>query len=496
MTCFFSQLMVSVHLQSFLSLSASLDASVMERIEDTLRNWVVNLPEELKVLVLKLEDDLMDANVERFKEAKQFRAFCHVKELPAIIAVHQGNVMIHEEGGNAVDKLRSRLEALQATWKNGIAAAGVSPTFLPQEESKMPREETESVPYEAESIESDTCNPSTGENIDLTASINANSSQSLRIKLVFPDGRKLVRMFDSQDHLSNVLEEVNSVYDENIYVLRIKENGKELKIAQKNSTLMELGVEDRSQLIIGPNKDGRQNDSGEWQQNALRQPADRNLSMHISDDDAKTTTNPNNSLIAAKAPENSSRGPSGICVLQLRLLDGTVLKASFDSGAKLEAIRLYIDTEINGIGAYDLVCPFPRRVYQDSDAQKTLEALGLVPRSTILVQPKSKSQSIDTTDASISSPSRYLGYIYLALKQAVLLILKIWKTIRAKTIVSGKRTHSFTALPKPPNLSERGTQSGLNAIRTLPNGSETGSKPTNTYWNGNSTVYDGDEGEK
>lgn len=76
------------------------------------------------------------------------------------------------------------------------------------------------------------------------------------------------------------------------------------------------------------------------------------------------------------------------CRIQVRLLDGSTLSAVFKAQEPLAAVRVYV--QMNGANGQDfnLITPYPRRVYTDLDMEKPLRELGLVPSAVLVVTKK------------------------------------------------------------------------------------------------------------
>uniref|UniRef100_A0A8C1U6V0 UBX domain protein 1 n=1 Tax=Cyprinus carpio TaxID=7962 RepID=A0A8C1U6V0_CYPCA len=76
------------------------------------------------------------------------------------------------------------------------------------------------------------------------------------------------------------------------------------------------------------------------------------------------------------------------CRIQVRLLDGSTLSTVFKAHEPLAAVRVYI--QMNGENGQDfnLITPYPRRVYTDLDMEKPLCELGLVPSAVLVVTKK------------------------------------------------------------------------------------------------------------
>ncbi|NP_997772.1 UBX domain-containing protein 1 [Danio rerio] len=95
---------------------------------------------------------------------------------------------------------------------------------------------------------------------------------------------------------------------------------------------------------------------------------------------------------ALSPPENQGAPPAkkdyDDCRIQVRLLDGTTLSTVFKAQEPLAAVRVYV--QMNGANGQDfnLITPYPRRVYTDLDMEKPLRELGLVPSAVLVVTKK------------------------------------------------------------------------------------------------------------
>ena len=77
------------------------------------------------------------------------------------------------------------------------------------------------------------------------------------------------------------------------------------------------------------------------------------------------------------------------CKIQVRLTDGKTIGHTFKAKEQLAAVRLWI--EINRTdehSQFSILQPFPRKQYTEDDMMRTLEDLGLVPASNILITRK------------------------------------------------------------------------------------------------------------
>ncbi len=74
--------------------------------------------------------------------------------------------------------------------------------------------------------------------------------------------------------------------------------------------------------------------------------------------------------------------------LQIRLPSGSPLIQTFQAKETLSAVRLFVELnrQDGGQGPVKLMTSFPRKVYEDEDYEKPLDALGLVPSAVLMVQ--------------------------------------------------------------------------------------------------------------
>ncbi|EFO28268.1 UBX domain-containing protein [Loa loa] len=76
------------------------------------------------------------------------------------------------------------------------------------------------------------------------------------------------------------------------------------------------------------------------------------------------------------------------CQIQVRLLDGSVIKEKFKSDEPLSHVRLWVEMHgkdtMNGI-PFTLMTPFPRKIFTDEDMEAPIKALGLLPSANMVV---------------------------------------------------------------------------------------------------------------
>uniref|UniRef100_A0AAV2MK95 UBX domain-containing protein 1 n=1 Tax=Knipowitschia caucasica TaxID=637954 RepID=A0AAV2MK95_KNICA len=76
--------------------------------------------------------------------------------------------------------------------------------------------------------------------------------------------------------------------------------------------------------------------------------------------------------------------------IQIRLLDGSTITASFKAQEPLAAVRVYVQINGNTPEGQDfgLLSPYPRHLYTELDMEKPLKELGLVPSAVLVVIKK------------------------------------------------------------------------------------------------------------
>lgn len=74
------------------------------------------------------------------------------------------------------------------------------------------------------------------------------------------------------------------------------------------------------------------------------------------------------------------------CRIQIRLTDGKTIQQTFKAKEPLAAVRLWIEiNRTDGQGKFNLMQTFPRKQFNDDDMAQSLEHLGLVPASSLVI---------------------------------------------------------------------------------------------------------------
>ncbi|KAJ4837737.1 hypothetical protein Tsubulata_041221 [Turnera subulata] len=105
---------------------------------------------------------------------------------------------------------------------------------------------------------------------------------------------------------------------------------------------------------------------------------------------------------------NARENACGDVHLNIRLPDGVSLKEKFSVTSNLGMVKDYVDrNQASSIGSYDLAIPYPRKVFSDEDLSKLLSELGLSNRQALIVVPRQRATSyhrgVSSSSAQMSS---------------------------------------------------------------------------------------------
>ncbi|KAF5945001.1 hypothetical protein HYC85_015229 [Camellia sinensis] len=227
--------------------------------------------------------------------------------------------------------------------------------------------------------------------------------------------------------------------------------------------------------------------------------------------------------------------------LNIRLLDGANLQEKFLLTSTLRMVKGYVDeNQASSIGSYDLAIPYPRKVFNDQDLNKTLSELGLFGRQALIVVPhqgatsfyrrgsSSHNQTSSTTDLDSSNRSnegywglmkRVLSYVnplsYLAggsassSNSAQESQSSMWQYNPNPALQNNLRGtgRSYTVHSSDQNIpapgkndskkSKQATSSRIGSnIHTLKHDEDDSRfSDKNAFWNGNSTQYGGNNND-
>ncbi|CAN6722918.1 unnamed protein product [Malus baccata var. baccata] len=215
--------------------------------------------------------------------------------------------------------------------------------------------------------------------------------------------------------------------------------------------------------------------------------------------------------------------------LNIRLPNGVSLKEKFSITSTMRMVKDYVDeNQGSGIGNYDLAIPYPRKIFCDQDLSKSLSDLGLFDRQALIVVPRQKGTSYlsgtsafsDRTDSrnTVSSSDGSNGGYFSYVKR----FLSYFNPLSylgggASSSSSGQQSENGTweYSPNPTrrnSVTQNASTSGKSEEKKSrkPPASGFGSNihtlkrdedderfsDRNSFWNGNSTEYGGNDDSK
>ncbi|XP_041460114.1 uncharacterized protein LOC121411442 isoform X2 [Lytechinus variegatus] len=97
---------------------------------------------------------------------------------------------------------------------------------------------------------------------------------------------------------------------------------------------------------------------------------------------------------AAKGKEHTAPKPPVNCILQIRLPSGQHMRETFSSSSSLSDVITKIKEHHSSLGDnFELIQPFPRKVFSAEEVTKSLHELGLTPSGSLVVTTGSPSQA-------------------------------------------------------------------------------------------------------
>ncbi|KAF9331568.1 hypothetical protein BG006_005563 [Podila minutissima] len=83
-------------------------------------------------------------------------------------------------------------------------------------------------------------------------------------------------------------------------------------------------------------------------------------------------------------------GPGGSCQIQVRLLDGSIIRGDFEPGHSVQQIHEFVQANLDARGVnapgFKLMTNFPRIIYENDALKQTLEEAKLTPRAQLIVK--------------------------------------------------------------------------------------------------------------
>ncbi|CAA0819832.1 Plant UBX domain-containing protein 11 [Striga hermonthica] len=225
---------------------------------------------------------------------------------------------------------------------------------------------------------------------------------------------------------------------------------------------------------------------------------------------------------------DSSAVTSNDVFLNIRLPDGSSLQAKFSMVDTLKMVKDYIiENQTSSLGSFSIAIPYPRKVFNDNDLDNILSELGLYNRQALVVVPHNKSNShhrggstpheaYSTNDAN-SSLNASEGY-WVSVRRILSYVNPFSYLSRSRTSISSAQESQIGLREYVPDASlqnnaprngssnqgtipssksrQQTSRFGAN-IHTLQHNDDDESRfdNRNTFWNGNSTQFDGNDDE-
>lgn len=239
----------------------------------------------------------------------------------------------------------------------------------------------------------------------------------------------------------------------------------------------------------------------------------------------------------AEPTECSNAMKSDNIYLNIRLPNGASLQRKFTITDTLKSVKNYIDeNQTSGSGSYDLAVPYPRKVFNEQDMNSVLSELGFAARQALIVVPhrqatrpqKDMSSLLVSQNAANTSNSTDGNGGYFAFVKRVLSYMNPLSYLGSNANPSNSEpapsddyqqyrpNHAFQdrqlsgagASTQPFGLNQQNPSAGGETRRrtSSPFGSnihtlrhdddDFQSTDRNTFWNGNSTQFGGDDDKK
>ncbi|PHU21175.1 hypothetical protein BC332_06282 [Capsicum chinense] len=453
--------------------------------------------------------------VEGSTDATNFSALYPQKAAPCITAIGYNGVQLWQHGGFvSVDNLASSLEKawlslhVQETTATFLTAALAS--------KKGPVSGTSSVTSEVGSSSSAQVSPAqAGTQIQSPMAIPSNNSQIVEGE----DRGHAVTEIDSSvidmasPGLANALGSSIGEFNESTTVNATEE--KPLVLVEVDST---KGKDECSMSKENPDLCDQQLDPKDEASGEIANKARKGPEINIVEDSA-----------AEKADfSDASSNTFHDVYLNIRLPDGSSLQVKFLVMDTLRMVKHYVDeNQTSSIGYYDLAVPYPRKVFGDEDLDRTLSDLGLHNRQALIIVPRNKvnvtslhgqNNSAESNHTAIEGDAGYFA-----------MIRKFFSYINPLSYLGGSSNTSNTAQhsqdsiwqygpnPTPQNnqtlerkpfqtpttttTNNRGRKpassrfgSNIHTLKHDEDEKQFGDK--NTFWNGNSTQFGGDDNSK
>ncbi|KAJ0973042.1 hypothetical protein J5N97_021001 [Dioscorea zingiberensis] len=218
-------------------------------------------------------------------------------------------------------------------------------------------------------------------------------------------------------------------------------------------------------------------------------------------------------------PDSRNAVKSNEIHLNIRLPDGSNLQTKFSISDTLSLVKNYVNENQTSImGPYNLAVPYPRKIFDEEDMIKSLSELGFASRQAIIVVPchqntrphrgQSTNDVVRATDSSESNAG-YFGYVrrILSYVNPFAYIGGNASSSSSQAVPPNDRLFQYGPNPTLQNqLNRQSPPRGDNAgntgrtsrpfgsnIHTLRHDEDQLPSDRNTFWNGNSTQFGGND---
>jgi len=177
--------------------------------------------------------------------------------------------------------------------------------------------------------------------------------------------------------------------------------------------------------------------------------------------------------------------------LSIRLLDGSTIKETFNSGDTLASVRNFIQQHLEGVSAFAIARLLPTHVFTSEEEQQTLQQLGLLPSASLVIKPRARGLIARHGFVWTNPMTWYTSMVAL--------VYQLWDTIYYyfRMVYDPPVPRGPPAGATEPNSasSAKATRPMAGDLRTLRQrnlgGDPPPSKDDNLFYNGNSTQYGG-----
>ncbi|XP_059296023.1 plant UBX domain-containing protein 11 isoform X1 [Lycium ferocissimum] len=446
-------------------------------------------------------------------DARNFSALYPQKAVPCITAIGYNGVQLWQHGGFvSADNLASSLEKawlslhVQETTATFLTAALASKKELVSQASSVTSEVGSSSSAQISQAQA-------GTQIQSPTATPSNNSQ-----IVEGEGRGHAAteidssVIDMASHGSaDAFESRIGEFNESTAAITIAEKPLDLAEVDSTKTKDECSMSKENPGLCDQQLEPNEEASGEIDNKAMKGPE-----INLVEDTA-----------ADKADlSDASSNTFHNVYLNIRLPDGSSLQVKSLVMDTLRMVKHYIDkNQTSSLGSYDLAVPYPRKVFGDEDLSRTLSDLGLHNRQALIIVPRNKvnitSLHGQNSSAEISHSASGGDEGYFAM------IRRFFSYVNPLSYLGGNSNTSNTAQdsqnsiwqygpnPTPQNnqtvrepfqtpitttTNNRGrkpasSRFGSN-IHTLKHDDESRFGDKNTFWNGNSTQFGGDDNGK